>query len=59
MDSNGRVMHPLGLRYKRNLNEGGVRAVDLFGDGALLHKNVDVPIYRSIETESTRDGIAV
>ncbi|GEM_PF-764892 len=58
MDYNGRVMPPLGLRYKLDLNEGA-RAVDQPGDGTILLKKMDVPIHRPIETESTRDGIAV
>jgi bifunctional DNA-binding transcriptional regulator/antitoxin component of YhaV-PrlF toxin-antitoxin module len=59
MDSKGRVMLPLGLRYKLDINEEDVMAVDQLEDGTILLKKVDVPIHRRIEMESTRVRIAV
>ena len=59
MDSKGRVMLPLGLRYKLDINEEDVLAVDQLEDGTIPLKKVDVPIHRRIEMESTRVRIAV
>lgn len=38
IDSNGKVLLPLGLRYKLDLNEGDMLAVDQLGDGTIILK---------------------
>jgi AbrB family looped-hinge helix DNA binding protein len=38
MDSNGRVLLPLGIRYKLDLNEGDMLAIDQLGDGTIILK---------------------
>jgi bifunctional DNA-binding transcriptional regulator/antitoxin component of YhaV-PrlF toxin-antitoxin module len=59
MDSKGRVMLPIGLRYKLDINEEDVLAVDQLEDGTIPRKKVDVPIHRRIETGPTRVRIGV
>ena len=41
MDANGRVLLPLGIRYKLDLNDGDALAVDQLGDGTILLKKVN------------------
>jgi AbrB family looped-hinge helix DNA binding protein len=40
MDANGRVLLPLGIRYRLDLNEGDCLAVDYLGDGTILLKKI-------------------
>ena len=40
MDSNGRVLLPLGIRYKLDLNEGDKLAIDQLGDGTIILKKL-------------------
>ncbi len=40
MDSNGRVLLPLGIRYKLDLNEGDMLAIDQLGDGTIILKKL-------------------
>ena len=41
MDANGRVLLPLGMRYRLDLNEGDKFAIDYLGDGTIILKKVD------------------
>ncbi len=52
-------MLPIGLRYKLDINEEDVLAVDQLEDGTIPRKKVDVPIHRRIETGPTRVRIGV
>lgn len=40
MDANGKVMLPMGIRYKLNLNKGDMLAVDQLGDGTIILKKL-------------------
>jgi AbrB family looped-hinge helix DNA binding protein len=40
MDANGKVMLPVGIRYKLNLNEGDMLAIDQLGDGTIILKKL-------------------
>jgi AbrB family looped-hinge helix DNA binding protein len=40
MDSNGRVLLPLGIRYKLDLTEGDKLAIDQLGDGTIILKKL-------------------
>jgi AbrB family looped-hinge helix DNA binding protein len=40
MDSNGRVMLPIGIRYRLDLNEGDRLAIDQLGDGTIILKKL-------------------
>jgi AbrB family looped-hinge helix DNA binding protein len=40
MDANGRVLLPMGIRYKLDLNEGDLLAVDQLGDGTIIIKKL-------------------
>ena len=40
IDSNGRVLLPLGIRYKLDLNEGDKMAIDQLGDGTIILKKL-------------------
>lgn len=40
MDTNGRIMLPLGIRYKLDLNDGDELAVDQLGDGTIILKKL-------------------
>jgi AbrB family looped-hinge helix DNA binding protein len=44
MDANGRVLLPLGIRYRLDLNEGDKFAIDYLGDGTIILKKVDVDL---------------
>ena len=41
IDSNGRVLLPLGIRYQLDLNNGDELAVDELGDGTIILKKID------------------
>jgi AbrB family looped-hinge helix DNA binding protein len=41
IDSNGRVLLPLGIRYQLDLNDGDELAVDELGDGTIILKKID------------------
>jgi len=40
MDANGKVLLPIGMRYKLNLNEGDQLAIDQLGDGTIILKKL-------------------
>jgi AbrB family looped-hinge helix DNA binding protein len=40
IDSNGRVLLPLGIRYRLDLNEGDKMAIDQLGDGTIILKKL-------------------
>ena len=40
MDANGRVLLPISLRYRLDLNDGDKFAIDLLGDGTIILKKV-------------------
>lgn len=42
MDSNGRVLLPIGIRYKFDLNQGDKFAIDQLGDGTIILKKIDL-----------------
>jgi len=44
MDANGRVLLPLGIRYRLDLNEGDEFAIDYLGDGTIILKKVDINV---------------
>jgi AbrB family looped-hinge helix DNA binding protein len=41
MDANGRVVLPIGIRFRLDLNEGDKFAIDQLGDGTIILKKVD------------------
>lgn len=41
IDANGRVLLPLGIRYRLDLNEGDCLAIDYLGDGTIILKKID------------------
>ncbi len=41
MDANGRVLLPIGIRYKLDLNSGDRFAIDHLGDGTIILKKID------------------
>lgn len=41
VDSKGRVMLPIGIRYQLDLNAGDRLAIDDLGDGTVIIKKVD------------------
>ena len=40
MDANGRVLLPVGIRYRLDLNDGDKFAIDQLGDGTIILKKV-------------------
>ena len=40
MDANGRVLLPIGIRYRLDLNDGDRFAIDELGDGTIILKKV-------------------
>ena len=40
MDANGRVLLPISLRYRLDLNDGDKFAIDQLGDGTIILKKV-------------------
>ncbi len=40
LDAKGRVLLPLGIRYKLDLNEGDKLAIDQLGDGTIILKKL-------------------
>jgi AbrB family looped-hinge helix DNA binding protein len=40
MDANGRVLLPIGIRYRLDLNDGDKFAIDQLGDGTIILKKV-------------------
>jgi AbrB family looped-hinge helix DNA binding protein len=40
LDVNGRVLLPLGIRYKLDLNDGDELAIDQLGDGTIILKKL-------------------
>ncbi len=51
MDANGRVLLPIGIRYKLDLNSGDRFAIDHLGDGTIILKKIDLqmPIDEIVE----------
>ena len=41
VDSKGRIMLPIGIRYQLDLNAGDRLAIDDLGDGTVIIKKVD------------------
>jgi AbrB family looped-hinge helix DNA binding protein len=41
MDANGRVLLPIGMRYKLDLNQGDRFAIDHLGEGTIILKKID------------------
>ncbi len=42
VDANGRVLLPIGIRYKLDLNDGDELAIDHLGDGTIILKKIDL-----------------
>ena len=40
MDANGRVLLPISIRYRLDLNDGDKFAIDQLGDGTIILKKV-------------------
>jgi AbrB family looped-hinge helix DNA binding protein len=40
VDTNGKILLPLGIRYKLDLNDGDKLAIDQLGDGTILLKKL-------------------
>ena len=40
MDANGRVLLPIGIRYRLDLNDGDKFAIDQLGDGTIILQKV-------------------
>jgi AbrB family looped-hinge helix DNA binding protein len=40
MDANGRVLLPIGIRYRLDLNDGDKFVIDQLGDGTIILKKV-------------------
>ncbi len=38
LDANGKVLLPLGIRFKLDLNAGDILAIDQLGDGTIILK---------------------
>jgi len=38
VDTNGRILLPLGIRYELDLNDGDILAIDQLGDGTIIIK---------------------
>ena len=41
MDANGRVLLPISIRYRLDLNDGDKFAIDQLGDGTIILKKVE------------------
>lgn len=58
IDANGRILLPIGMRYKLNLNDGDRFAIDHLGDGTIILKKIEFDIcsdnYASISSSHTR-----
>lgn len=44
IDANGRILLPIGMRYKLNLNDGDRFAIDHLGDGTIILKKIEFDI---------------
>jgi len=53
IDTKGRVLLPTGIRYKLDLNEGDLLAVDQLGDGTIIIKK----LARRLRTELGKRNI--
>jgi AbrB family looped-hinge helix DNA binding protein len=55
MDANGRVLLPTGIRYKLDLNEGDLLAVDQLGDGTIIIKKLARRLHTELEERNIRE----
>jgi AbrB family looped-hinge helix DNA binding protein len=55
MDANGRVLLPMGIRYKLDLNEGDLLAVDQLGDGTIIIKKLARRLLTELEKRNIRE----
>jgi len=56
MDSNGRVLLPIAIRYKLDLNQGDKFAIDQLGDGTIILKKIDLSeeLFNAISLDEVR-----
>jgi AbrB family looped-hinge helix DNA binding protein len=61
IDANGRVMLPIGIRFKLDLEEGDELAIDCLGDGTIILKKVDTKTSFDdwLEIEETQEKAAL
>jgi AbrB family looped-hinge helix DNA binding protein len=55
MDAKGRVLLPMGIRYKLDLNEGDLLAVDQLGDGTIIIKKLARRLHMELEKRNIRE----
>jgi AbrB family looped-hinge helix DNA binding protein len=55
MDVKGRVLLPMGIRYKLDLNEGDLLAVDQLGDGTIIIKKLARRLHTELEKRNIRE----
>jgi len=55
MDAKGRVLLPMGIRYKLDLNEGDLLAVDQLGDGTIIIKKLARRLHAELEKRNIRE----
>lgn len=55
MDANGRVLLPTGIRYKLDLNDGDLLAVDQLGDGTIIIKKLARRLHTELEKRNIRE----
>jgi AbrB family looped-hinge helix DNA binding protein len=55
MDAKGRVLIPMGIRYKLDLNEGDLLAVDQLGDGTIIIKKLARRLRTELEKRNIRE----
>ena len=49
VDSNGRVLLPIGIRYRLDLDEGDELAIDYLDDGTIILKKIDQRISADVD----------
>jgi len=49
VDSNGRVLLPIGIRYRLDLDEGDKLAIDYLDDGTIILKKIDQRISADVD----------
>ena len=55
MDAKGRVLTPMGIRYKLDLNDGDLLAVDQLGDGTIIIKKLARRLRTELEKRNIRE----
>ena len=55
MDAKGRVLIPMGIRYKLDLNDGDLLAVDQLGDGTIIIKKLARRLRTELEKRNIRE----